>query len=114
MRNIWSLLLVALFFFVQCSGDKKLHAHLKNMAESLNKSAPAQLDEYSTFIGASVTENNVFQYHYQLGQGINVDSVLQIIENQTRLNIGKAFRLNPDLKIFTQNDISVDYIYKDM
>ncbi len=113
MRNVFGFVLILFFLFVQCSGDKKLHGHLVNMAEGLNESAPVQLDDYSTFMGASVTDDNVFQYHYRLASGINEDSVLQIIETQTKRDIREAFRSNPDLKVFTQNNISVDYIYKD-
>jgi hypothetical protein len=38
---------------------------------------------------------------------------MEAVEEQTRTNIREAFRLNPDLRIFTVNDVRIDYIYTD-
>lgn len=116
MRNKlhFILLIVTSFLFLQCSGDsKKLHRDLVKIADNLNKSAPAQLDDHTTFLGADVTETNVFQYRYQIINTPNPQSMMQAVEEQTRNNIKEAFQLNPDLKIFTVNKVNIDYIYTD-
>ncbi|MEA5063516.1 MAG: hypothetical protein VB054_09320, partial [Petrimonas sp.] len=64
-------------------------------------------------LGAGVTEENVFQYRYQIMNTPDPQSMMQAVEEQTRANIREAFRLNPDLKIFTANDVKIDYIYTD-
>lgn len=115
MRN--KLHFIALFavslLLVNCSNNKKLHQELVKMANNLNKSAPAQLDDHTTFLGADVTENNVFQYRYQIINTSHPQSMMQEVEEQTRANIREAFRMNPDLRIFTANDVKIDYIYTD-
>ncbi len=98
---------------LQCSSDKRLHQELVKMADNLNKSTPAQLDDYTTFLGANVTEDNVFQYRYQIINTFDPQSLMQAVEEQTRANIKEAFRINPDLKIFTTNNVEIDYIYTD-
>ncbi len=98
---------------LQCSGDKRLHRELVKMADNLNKSVPVRLDDHTLFLGAGVTEDNVFQYRYQLMNTAEPLSMMLAVEEQTRANIREAFRLNPDLKIFTANEVDIDYIYTD-
>lgn len=83
------------------------------MADNLNKSVPVRLDDHTLFLGAGVTEDNVFQYRYQLMNTAEPLSMMLAVEEQTRANIREAFRLNPDLKIFTANEVDIDYIYTD-
>ena len=115
MRNIFHIisLITISFLLLQCSNGDRLHRELVKMADNLNKSVPAQLDDHTTFLGAGVTEENVFQYRYQIMNTPDPQSMMQAVEEQTRANIREAFRLNPDLKIFTANEVKIDYIYTD-
>ncbi len=115
MRNkLYIIFLITIsFLLLQCSTDKRLHQELVKMADNLNQSAPAQLDEHTTFLGANVTEDNIFQYRYQIINTPDPQSMMQAVEEQTRANIREAFRMNPDLKIFTANNVKIDYIYTD-
>ncbi|MDO5522920.1 MAG: hypothetical protein Q4G48_02615 [Bacteroidia bacterium] len=115
MRNkLHFIALVAVsLLLINCSNDKRLHRELVKMAHKLNKSAPARLDGHTLFLGADVTDNNVFQYRYQIINTPDPQSKMQAVEEQTRMNIREAFRMNPDLKIFTTNNVKIDYIYTD-
>lgn len=115
MRNKLHIifLITISFLLLQCSNDKRLHQELVKMADNLNKSTPAQLDDHTTFLGASVTDNNIFQYRYQIINTPDPQSMMQAVEQQTRTNIKGAFKMNPDLKIFTANNVKIDYIYTD-
>lgn len=115
MRNkLHIIFLLAIpFLLLQCSNEKRLHRELVKMAHNLNKSAPAELDDHTTFLGADVTEDNIFQYWYQIINTPDPQSMMQAVEEQTRANIKEAFNMNPDLKIFTANDVKIDYIYTD-
>lgn len=115
MRNKFHIisLIGFLLLLLQCSGDKRLHRELVKMVDNLNQSVPAQLDDHTIFLGAAVTEDNIFQYRYQLVNTAEPLSMMRAVEEQTRANIREAFRLNPDLKIFTLNDVNIDYIYTD-
>ena len=115
MQNKFHLIFIIGFslLLLQCSGDRRLYRELVEMADNLNKSVPAQLDDHTIFLGADVTEGNVFQYRYQLVNTAEPQSMLRAVEEQTKNNIREAFRLIPDLKIFTVNEVKVDYIYTD-
>ncbi|HHT30516.1 MULTISPECIES: hypothetical protein [Petrimonas] len=106
-------LLIFPLLFIQCSGGDKLHRQLVKMAENMNSTAPVQLDNHTLFLGADVTEENLFQYRYRLLNTDDPQSLMEAVEEQTRTNIREAFRLNPDLRIFTVNDVRIDYIYTD-
>ncbi len=90
-----------------------MHRQLVKMAENMNSTAPVQLDNHTLFLGADVTEENLFQYRYRLLNTDDPQSLMEAVEEQTRTNIREAFRLNPDLRIFTVNDVRIDYIYTD-
>lgn len=113
-QKIYFLLpILLLLLFAGCSNGGKLNKELNAMAERLNQSAPAQLDEHTIFLGSHVTGNNVFQYSYQIVNSENPDSLMLAVEKQTRASIREAFQLNPDLKIFTVNNLNIEYIYSD-
>ena len=115
MRNKFHIISLIWFslLFLQCSGEERLHRKLVKMADNLNQSVPAHLDDHTIFLGAGVTDENVFQYRYKLVNTAEPQSMMLAVEEQTRANIREAFRLNPDLKIFTVNDVKIDYIYTD-
>ncbi|MDO5664761.1 MAG: hypothetical protein Q4G63_05855 [Bacteroidia bacterium] len=115
MRNKLYIIFLITFslLLLQCSNEKKIYQELEKMANNLNKSAPTQLDDHTTFLGANVTETNIFQYRYQIINTPDPQSMMQAVEEQTRANIKEAFKMNPNLKIFTANGVSIDYIYTD-
>ena len=104
--------LLILQLFIQCSVVQVAPATVK-MAENMNSTAPVQLDNHTLFLGADVTEENLFQNRYRLLNTDDPQSLMEAVEEQTRTNIREAFRLNPDLRIFTVNDVRIDYIYTD-
>lgn len=108
------LLLFSLLMHTQCnSKSKALHQKLSEMASSLNASTPVMLDPYTRFDGASVTEDNVFQYTYSI---LNTSDAWQMVNSaiQSMLpEMKKMFSENPDLRIFKENKVTIEYIYKD-
>ena len=90
MQNKFHLIFIIGFslLLLQCSGDRRLYRELVEMADNLNKSVPAQLDDHTIFLGADVTEGNVFQYRYQLVNTAEPQSMLRAVEDRksTRLN----------------------------
>lgn len=110
---ILSIIFISLFL-VQCNSDRKaLHQKLEEMAVNLNESAPVMLDQFTRFEKASVTSDNVFRYSYTVLNTTNPDSLVQRGLQALRENIGREFSLNPDLRIFKENKVTIEYIYND-
>ncbi len=108
------ILLLSIILFVSCSNKKKeLNVELDKIAAELNNSAPVQLDVNTIFFGAEVTPDNIFKYKYKIINSENPSALLEKMEFQTRENIKKAFRINPNLQIFTENNVKIHYIYTD-
>jgi hypothetical protein len=116
MRKTFTLLSVILLslLIVQCNtGDRELNKKLTQMAAELNESAPVSLDQYTRFEEATVTNDNVFRYRYSVMNINNPDSLLENRVEALMKNIKTMFSTNADLRIFTENDVVIEYIYTD-
>ena len=116
MRKTFFLLSVIFFslLILQCNtGDRELHKKLTQMAAELNESAPVSLDQYTRFEEATVTTDNVFRYRYSVTNSNNPDSLLQSRKGELMKNIKTMFSTNAELRIFTENDVVIEYIYTD-
>lgn len=115
MRKIFFILtLFVSLLMIQCSRpNRELHEKLTQMATELNESAPVMLDQYTRFEKATVTPRNVFRYHYSVMNSNNPDSLLEKRSQTLMKNIKTMFSTNADLRIFTENDVVIEYIYAD-
>ena len=100
--------------FVQCtSKTKHLNKKLTEMAENLNESTPTVLDQYTRFDSVSVASDNIFQYYYTLINIANPNELLSKHKDDIINNMSMAFTTDKSLRIFTENDVTLQYIYKD-
>jgi hypothetical protein len=83
------------------------------MAVELNESAPVSLDQYTRFEEATVTNDNVFRYRYSVTNINNPDSLLESRKDELMKNIRTMFSTNADLRIFTENNVVIEYDYTD-
>lgn len=116
MRKTFTLLSVILLslLIVQCNtGDRELNKKLTQMAAELNESAPVSLDQYTRFEEATVTNDNVFRYRYSVTNINNPDSLLESRKDELMKNIRTMFSTNADLRIFTENNVVIEYDYTD-
>ncbi len=117
MRMRKTSFILSFFFsllFVQCNpGDRELNKKLSEMATELNESAPVMLDQFTRFEEASVSSDNVFRYHYTVLHTHNPDSLLENRLQSLRENILTLLSTNADLRIFRENDVTMEYIYSD-
>lgn len=108
------LVLFSILLYTQCtSNEKALHKKLSEMAANLNTSTPVMLDPYTRFDGASVTSDNVFQYTYSI---LNTQNATQMVDDAIKSmlpEMRKMFSENNDLRIFKENKVTIEYIYKD-
>tara|TARA_B100000809_G_C14776202_1_gene401277 strand:+ start:70 stop:507 length:438 start_codon:yes stop_codon:yes gene_type:complete len=92
---------------------KDLESELKNAALELNKLTPIKVDQFSRLDSASTIGKTNFIYYYTLigleESEVNLDTVNKYI----RPNIIENVKNNPDLKIYRENNITMDYKYYD-
>lgn len=116
MRKIIFILSITLFSlsFIQCNPkEKALNKKLEEMAVNLNESAPVMLDQYTRFEEASVVQGNIFRYRYTVLNISNPDSLVEKGLQSLKENIGKEFSSNADLRIFKENNVTMEYVYND-
>lgn len=116
MRNAFSKVIVVFIsiFIIQCGSDEKaINKKLSQMADDLNVSAPVMLDQYTRFDFAEVDDDNVFRYNYTVLNSSNPDSLIQIVSANLKENIKREFSTNPQLLFFKENNVRLEYVYKD-
>lgn len=101
------------FYGVQQFFKPDMAAELKELSVELNKQTPMQIDEFVRLDSASSKGETNFIYHYTLvaaeKQEVNLDTVNKYI----RTGIIENVKNHPDLKIFRDNQITMDYRYYD-
>lgn len=106
---------IVMLLFVQCtSNDKRLHKELSKMATNLNRSAPTALDQHTRFDSVAVTSDNIFQYYYTITNIENPRELMQEQKDEMIENIEKAFANDRSLQIFVKNNVTMEYIYRDI
>lgn len=82
------------------------------MAVNLSASAPVMLDPYTRFDGAKVTDKNVFQYHYTIMNTPDPEKMVNDMMITMESEMKGQFKIDPSLRIFTENGVTIEYIYK--
>lgn len=82
------------------------------MAANLSTSTPVMLDPYTRFDGASVTEDNIFQYNYTILNTQDPEKMVNDMMVTMESEMKEQFKMDPSLRIFTENNVTIEYIYK--
>lgn len=116
MQKKISIFLVSsllLWVCVSCNSEKqKLHKELVKISQTLNLRTPSMLDEYTRLDSTSVTEQNVFNYHYTILNVENPDSLFASVRPELKKTIVLQFRENSDLSFFKNRNITLHYYYR--
>jgi len=101
------------YYGVQQLFKKDLESELKSAALELNKQTPMQVDQFSRLDSASTKGKTNFIYHYTLidleKSEVNLDTVNKYI----RPNLIENIKSSPELKVYRDNNITMDYKYYD-
>ena len=92
---------------------KDLESELKNAALELNKQTPLEIDQYSRLDSASAKGKTNFIYYYTLIELEKSEVNLDTVNKYMRPNIIENVKNSPDLKIYRDNNITMDYKYYD-
>lgn len=112
---LYAIIFSTLLGATQCTSnsDKQLHQVLTRMAANLNLSTPAVLDVHTRFDSAFVTQENIFQYHYTIAYTSNPSDLLRNQKEELINNMKEAFTNDESLQIFKENEVTIQYVYKD-
>ncbi len=106
------LIILSLLLLLQCKPKgKALNKQLNRMALEVNESAPVMLNSFIRLEGASVLEDNVFQYRYTVLNTGNPDSLVQSGLPLLRETIRSEYGANPRLRVFKENNVVVEYMF---
>lgn len=90
-----------------------LELNLKKVATEFNKKGPQQIDQYTRLDSVSSIGKTNFIYHYTL---INIEKSevnLDTANKYVRPSIIENIKTSPELKIYRDNNITMDYKYYD-
>jgi len=107
---------VVIFFIVKqllIKPEATFDDALLQAANEINKSCPIMVDAETQLDNTVALPGKIFQYNYTLvnfvKDSIDVESIKAILEP----NILNNVKTNPDLANFRENDVTMNYIYKD-
>lgn len=104
----------ALFFFgAQQFFKPDLESELKEVALELNKQTPMQIDQYTRLDSAASKGKTNLIYYYTLFDMERSEVNLDTVNKYMRPAVVENVKNNPDLKIFRDNNITLDYKYYD-
>lgn len=101
------------YYGVQQLFKKDLESELKNAALELNKLTPMQIDEYTRLDSASTKGKTNFIYYYTLFDLEKSEVNLDTVNKYLRPSIIENVKISPELKIYRDNKITMDYKYYD-
>jgi hypothetical protein len=101
------------YFGVQQLLKKDLETELKNAALELNKQTPMQIDIYTRLDSASTIGKTNFIYHYTLFDLEKSEVNLDTVNKYIRPSIIDNVKNSPELKVYRNNKIIMDYKYYD-
>ncbi len=107
--GILTYFLVQQFLLAPPSLDKVL----MNAASEINKSLPIMVDSETQLDNTIALPNNIFQYHYTLINNTVDEIDIEEMENGLKQMLANNMRNNPDMKTFRENNVTMNYMYKD-
>lgn len=94
-------------------GSASFDKVMMEVASEINASCPIMVDRETQLDNAIALPDNVFQYNYTLinvsEEEVHTDTIRKYIEP----GIINTARTNPDMKVFRQNKVTLNYNYQD-
>lgn len=110
---VGSITFALAYYGTQQLFKKDLESDLKKAAAEVNKQTPMQVDQFTRLDSASTIGKSKFIYYYTLigieKSEVNLDTVAKYV----RPTIIENVKNTPELKVFRDNNITMDYKYYD-
>ncbi|MBO3099960.1 hypothetical protein [Gelidibacter pelagius] len=101
------------YYGVQQFFKSDLELNLKKVATEFNKKGPQQIDQYTRLDSVSSIGKTNFIYHYTLIDIEKSEVNLDTANKYVRPSIIENIKTSPELKIYRDNNITMDYKYYD-
>ncbi len=83
------------------------------MANEINKKAPIVVDKDTRFDNVNALLDKTVQFNFTLINYLKKDIDINQLKINLRLPILNTIKTNPDLKLFTDNKVTMEYVYRD-
>lgn len=101
------------FYFTQELFSPSMDKQLVEMANELNKNCPIMIDQYTRLDNTNAFPNKTFQYNYTLVETEKADFNLDTVRKYVEPNIINNVKSNPDMKDLRDNNVTLNYSYRD-
>lgn len=101
------------FYVVQQFFKSDLELDLKKVATEFNKKGPQQIDQFTRLDSVSSIGKTNFVYYYTLIDMEKSEVNLDTVNKYVRPSIIENIKNSPELKIYRDNNITMDYKYYD-
>jgi hypothetical protein len=106
---IGAYFLIQTLFFEKPTFDKVM----MQAASELNKTCPITVDKETRLDNAIALPDNTFQYNYTLVNMLKDSIDVEGIQKQLEPSVVNIVKTNPGMKNFRENNVRVQYAYKD-
>ncbi len=86
---------------------------LVKVASQLNKTLPMEVDSETRLDNTMALPNKVFQYNYTLVNMLSTEVDTTQLLSFVKPNVINNIKTNPQMSYFRDNEVSVNYLYKD-
>ena len=111
--GVGAIAFVLTFYGVQQIFKPDLEAELKEVALELTRKSPMQIDRFTRLDSASSAGKTNLMYYYTLFDIDKSEVNLDTVNKYIRPGIIENVKTHPDLKVYRDNNITLDYNYYD-
>ena len=101
------------YYGVQQIFKPDMEKELKKVAVEINKQSPIQVDQLTRLDSASSKGKTNLIYYYTLLETERSEVNFDTVNKYIRSGIIESLKINPDVKVFRDNNITLDYNYFD-
>lgn len=104
---------IVMFFLTQLFFKPSIDKQLVEFANEFNKNCPMTIDENTTLKNAVALPNKTIQYNYILVGITKAEVKMDTVKKYIFPGILQNVKTNPDMKLFRDNKVTLNYYYCD-
>lgn len=106
---LYIILLVGIIISPGCT--ESVDSQLKKLLEGANTKCPKVLDQWTRLDSCAAFPNQTIRYYHTLSEVTITDTTL--FKSQLQPQIISSVKTNPDMKFFRENNVTMQYEYRD-
>lgn len=106
---LYIILLVGIIISPGCT--ESVDSQLKKLSEEANTKCPKVLDQWTRLDSCAAFPNQTIRYYHTLSEVTITDTTL--FKSQLQPQIISSVKTNPDMKFFRENNVTMQYEYRD-